>query len=361
LLVEELPTPSIIVDLDALEKNIATMARYCRSVKCGLRPHVKAHKSPFIAKKQIDAGALGVCAQTLEEAEAMIFNGVDHLILTNMLVSERSIDRFLNMRQNGDVIVTADNPETAALLGKYANKRKLTVDILVEINVGQNRTGVLPGEPAAKLASEVSRIDGLNFKGLMGYEGFLQLSIPDFEKRKIEDRKALFGIMRSIDAVKKIGLVPEIVTSGGTGTYNIAAEFEGVNEIQPGSYVMMDNAYRKIQTCGSDFENSLYILSTAISTHPDRVVTDVGWKAASIEYQIFGWDGMPHLVDGKATYSPGGDEHGILHYEENTPRPNLGDRLKFIPSHCDTTLNLYSKFYGVRGDRVEVVCPIAKR
>jgi len=361
LQIEELPTPCVIVDLDVLEKNIATMARYCRSVKCGLRPHVKAHKTPFIAKKQVDSGALGVCAQTLEEAEAMILNGVDHVILTNMLVTKNTVDRFLNLRQNGDVIVTVDNPESAALLGKHANARKLTVDVLVEINVGQNRTGLPPGEPVAKLASEVSKMEGLRFKGLMGYEGFLQLSIPEMEKRRIEDRKALFGIMRSIDAVKKLGLVPEIVTSGGTGTYNIAAEFEGVNEIQPGSYVMMDHSYNRIATCGTDFQNALFLISTVISTHPDRVVTDMGWKAASIEYQIYGWAGMPHVVDGKATYSPGGDEHGILHYAEGATRPQLGDRFKFLPSHCDTTLNLYSKFYGVRGDRVEVVCPIAKR
>jgi D-serine deaminase-like pyridoxal phosphate-dependent protein len=247
------------------------------------------------------------------------------------------------------------------LLARAAARRGLTLDVLVEINVGQNRTGVEPGEPAAKLATVVSRTEGLNFRGLMGYEGFLQLTIPEIEKRKIEDRKALAGISQSIDAVRKAGLEPEIVTSGGTGTYNIAAEFEGVTEIQPGSYVMMDHRYNMMETCGTDFKNSLNILSTVVSTPEDRVIVDMGWKSASVEYQIFGWDGLAHPVGVGAKYFPGGDEHGVLKFDEGAKRPKLGDRLRFIPSHCDTTLNLYNKFYGIRGDRVEVICPIAKR
>jgi len=359
--IEELPTPCLIVDLDLLEENISRMAAYCRSVKCGLRPHVKAHKSPFIAKKQMDSGAMGVCAQTLEEAESMILGGIDHVILTNMIISQNSLDRFLSLRRNGDIITTVDSIEGIELLEKAAAHRGLTVDVLVEINVGQNRTGVEPGEPAAKLATALSRTKGLNFKGLMGYEGFLQLTIPEIEKRKIEDQKALSGISRSIDAIRKAGFEPDIVTSGGTGTYNIAAEFEGVTEIQPGSYVMMDHRYNMIETCGTDFKNSLNILSTVVSTPEDRVIVDMGWKSASVEYQIFGWDGMAHPIGCDAKYFPGGDEHGVLKFEEGVKRPRLGDRLRFIPSHCDTTLNLYNKFYGIRGDRVEVVCPIAKR
>jgi len=359
--IEELPTPCLVVDLDLLEENISNMARYCRSVKCGLRPHVKAHKSPFIAKKQVDAGALGVCAQTLEEAEAMILGGIDHVILTNMIISQNSLDRFASLRRNGDIITTVDSLEGMELLARAAVRKGVMVDVLVEINVGQNRTGVEPGEPAAKLATAVSRTKGLNFKGLMGYEGFLQLTIPEIEKRKIEDHKALAGISRSIDAVKKDGFEPEIVTSGGTGTYNIAAEFEGVTEIQPGSYVMMDHRYNLMETCGTDFKNSLSILSRVVSTPDDRVIVDMGWKSASVEYQIFGWDGMAHPIGISAKYFPGGDEHGVLKFEEGAKRPKLGDRLRFIPSHCDTTLNLYKKFYGIRGDRVEVVCPIAKR
>jgi D-serine deaminase-like pyridoxal phosphate-dependent protein len=365
LKIDELPTPCLIVDLDVLDKNIQTMANYCKSVKCGLRPHGKAHKSPFIARKQLDAGAVGLCVQTLEEAEAMILNGIGPILLTNMVASENAIERFLNLRRNGNIMTTVDSLEGMELLGRAASHRGLVVDVLVEINVGQNRTGVDPGDPAAKLASAVSKTEGLRFKGLMGYEGFLQLSTPEFEKRKELVYTALAGLAKSIESVKKMaGLEPEIVTSGGTGTYNITAEYDGVTEIQPGSYLMMDHRYNDMQTCGTDFQNSLTILSTVVSTPPDRVIVDMGWKAASVEYAIYGWDGMPHPIGLEgAKYSPGGDEHGILKFGGNsqTKRPRMGERIRFIPSHCDTTLNLHSKFYGVRGDRVEVLCNIAKR
>jgi 3-hydroxy-D-aspartate aldolase len=350
------------MDLDLAEKNIATMSNYCRSVTCNLRPHVKAHKSTFIGKKQLAAGAIGLCAQTLDEADAMILGGLDHVLITNMLISENSVERFLNLAHNSDTITTVDSLEGVEILGKAANHRGLRVGVLVEIDVGQKRTGVEPGENAAKLAAEIARTPGLEFRGLMGYEGFLQLSIPEFEKRKAEVHKALSGITKSIAALRKAGLEPEIVTSGGTGTYNITAEFEGVTEIQPGSYITMDHMYNKMETCGTDFKNSLTVHSTVVSTSSDRVVIDMGWKAASVEYQLFGWDGMAHAVDLEgATYFPGGDEHGILKFSEGARRPALGDRVKFIPSHCDTTLNLYSKFYAVRGNKVELVCPIAKR
>lgn len=365
LRIEELPTPCLLVDLEILEKNIETMAKYCKSVNCGLRPHAKAHKSPLIARKQLNAGAIGLCVQTLEEAEAMILSGIDRILLTNIIASENAINRFLNLRRNGEIMTTVDSLEGVEILGRAARHRGLVVDVLVEVNVGQNRTGVRPGEPAAKLASALARNEGLKFKGLMGYEGFLQLSIPELEKRKTDVYRALDGLTRSIQSVRAAGLEPEVVTSGGTGTYNITSRYDGVTEIQPGSYVMMDHRYNLMQTCGTDFQNSLTILSTVVSTHADRVIVDMGWKAASVEYQIFGWDGMPHAMDlAGAKYSPGGDEHGILKFDgakSGQERPKIGDRIKFIPSHCDTTLNLHSKFYGVRGDRVEVVCEIAKR
>ena len=154
------------------------MADYCRSVKCNLRPHVKAHKSAFIGKKQLAAGAIGLCAQTLDEAEAMIYGGLDHVLLTNMLISKNSVDRFLNLARNSDSITTVDSVEGVEILGKAASLRGQKVGVLVEIDVGQKRTGVEPGENAAKLAAEVVKTPGLEFRGLMGYEGFLQLSIP---------------------------------------------------------------------------------------------------------------------------------------------------------------------------------------
>jgi D-serine deaminase-like pyridoxal phosphate-dependent protein len=352
----------LLVDLDILERNIVKMAEFCKAKRCGLRPHVKAHKNPLIAKKQLDAGAIGVCCQTLEEMEAMVMSGIGPVLLTHMLASRNSVERFLNLSRERKAMVTVDGIENTELLAKAAAHRGMTVDILVEVNVGQNRTGAEPGEPTADLASLVSRTKGLKFRGLMGYEGHLQGSVPEFEKRKKEDFSSLDGLGRTIDAVKKRGLDVEIVSSGGTGTYNIACEYPGVTEIQPGSYVTMDHRYNLIETTGKDFGNSLSVLSTVVSTPNERqAVVDMGWKGCGVEYQIFGWQGMPKPVLDGVTYSLGGDEHGILKSEDPSKRPKFGDKIRFIPSHCDTTLNLYGKFYGMRGNEVEVVCPVARR
>ena len=360
--VEELPTPCVLIDLDVLEKNIEKMAEFTKSKKCGLRPHAKAHKSPFIAKKQIDAGAVGVCCQTLIEAEAMILNGIDHVLLTHNLASPVMIERFLSLVKNGDVKILVDGPENAGMLAKAAVHRGLVVDVLVEVNIGNNKAGQDAGEPAAKFAAWVSREAGLRFKGLQCYEGYLQLTTPSLETRKERAKPVQQKITDTINALKHQGLVPEIVTGGGTGTYNIAASYPGITDIQPGSYITMDWRYSEIETAGSDFEQSMTALGTVVSTPSDtRAVTDLGWKAVGLEYAAVGWDAMPKPMIHGVTYAQGGDEHGILNCERASSRPKVGDKVKFIPAHCDTTLNLHGVFYGVRGDNVEVVCPVARR
>lgn len=350
------------MDLDALERNIEKMAEFTKSKNCGLRPHAKSHKSPFIAKKQMRAGAVGVCCQTLIEAEAMIMNGIDHVLLTHNLASTGMIERFLSLVKNGDAKILVDGPENVEILAKAAIRRGLVVDVLVEVNVGNNKAGQEPGEPAAKFASWVSRQEGLKFRGLQCYEGNLQLSIPAFQSRKEKAVPELQKITDTINALKHHGLVPEIVTGGGTGTYNITAGYPGITDIQPGSYIMMDRRYSEIESSGSDFEQAMTVLSTVVSAPTDtRAVIDLGWKAIGIEYEALGWGGMPKPLIHGVTYGTGGDEHGVLKCEKSSSRPNVGDKVKFIPAHCDTTLNLHGVFYGVRGDNVEVVCQVARR
>lgn len=360
--IEELPTPCVLIDLEILERNIEKMAEFTKSKNCGLRPHAKSHKSPFIAKKQMKAGAVGVCCQTLIEAEGMIMNGIDHILLTHNLASPGMIERFLSLARNGDAKILVDGPENAEMLAKAANHRGLVVDVLVEVNVGNNKAGQEAGEAAAKFAGWVSRQEGLKFKGLQCYEGNIQLTIPNFETRKEAAVPAHQKITNTINALKHHGLVPEIVTAGGTGTYNITAGYPGVTDIQPGSYITMDKRYSEMETAGSDFEQSMTILSTVVSTPTDtRAVIDLGWKATGIEYGALGWGGLPTPMIHGVTYATGGDEHGVLNCERSSSRPSVGDKVKFIPSHCDTTLNLHGVFYGVRGENVEVVCPIARR
>jgi D-serine deaminase-like pyridoxal phosphate-dependent protein len=360
--IDELPTPAVIIDLDAAERNIRKMQDYVNSKGCGVRPHAKAHKSPFMAKKQVDAGAVGQCCQTLIEAEALMLNGIDHVLLTANLATKGTIERFLNLGRNGDIKIIVDGKENAEMLAAAARHRGATVDVLVDVDVGANKTGQQPGEPAAKFARWITETDGLRFRGLQCYEGHLQISTPDFEERKSKAMVSLGMITSTIRALGELGIDPEIVTCAGTATYNICAGYPGVTDIQPGSYLYMDRRYGEIATAGTDFEKAMTVLATVTSAPtPTRAVTDLGWKGVGIEYEGLGYGGMPVPLLPGLRYTPGGDEHGILTAQEARYRPSVGDRVRFVPAHCDTTLNLYGTFYGVRGDRIEVAGPVARR
>jgi D-serine deaminase-like pyridoxal phosphate-dependent protein len=360
--IDEIPTPAVVIDLDAVERNIRKMQDFVNSKGCGVRPHAKSHKSPFIAKKQMDAGAVGQCCQTLLEAETLMLNGIDHVLLTSNLASRGSIERFLNLSRNGDIKIIVDGKENAEMLARAARHRGMAAEVLVDLDVGGNKTGQVPGEPAAKFAKWITETEGLKLRGIQGYEGHLQISTPDFEQRRVKTLEALGKITATVAALKGEGIVPEIVTCGGTGTYNISAGYPGITDIQPGSYIYMDRRYGEIGPAGTDFEKSMNVLATVISAPtPTRAVTDLGWKGVGIEYEALGLGGMPTALLPGVKYSPGGDEHGILTAEEPRYRPNVGDRVRFVPAHCDTTLNLYGSFYGVRGGRVEVVAPVARR
>ena len=360
--IDDLPTPAVIIDLDVLERNIAKMQAFVKSRGCNLRPHAKSHKSPFIAKKQIQAGAIGQCAQTLLEAEALMLGGIDHILLTHNLASASTIERFLNLKRNGDIMITVDGTENAGMLAAAARHRGMTADVIVEVNIGINKSGQEPGDPAAQFSRWVTQTGGLRFRGVMGYEGHLQISTPNFDERYAKAQTALGGMTKTLSALKGMGITPEIVTCGGTGTYNITAGYPGVTEIQPGSYIYMDRRYGEIKSAGDDFEKAMTVVGTVVSTATStRAVTDIGWKAVGIEYEGLGIGGMPTTLLPGLKYKPGGDEHGVLEAEEPKYRPNVGDRVRVIPAHCDTTLNMYSTFYGVRGDHVEVACPVARR
>ena len=361
--VKEISTPALLLDLDVVDQNVRTLSAYFRGKKCGYRPHVKAHKSPFIAHKQLEAGATGFASQTLDEAEVMALNGIPEILITHMIVSPEKIRRLMVLAKHSKMMVTVDSSENVKALATAARENGVNVGVVVEINVGQNRTGVPPLRPALELAKVVEAQRGITLNGIMGYEGHLQCSIPDFEERKKKCVETLAPLIETRDMMLDAGVSVGMVSSGGTGTYNIASEIPGVTEIQPGSYVTMDHRYRLMQTCGSDFGCVLTVLATVVSKpSSSRAIVDMGWKACSIEYQIFGWQGMPKPKSLLGVeYSPGGDEHGILTVKDSGVNLNLGDKLEFIPSHCDTTVNLHDKFYGTRNDQVELVIDIPGR
>jgi D-serine deaminase-like pyridoxal phosphate-dependent protein len=349
----DIDTPALVLNIGLAERNLARMAGAAKRLGKQLRPHVKTHKTPILARRQAELGAIGVAAAKLGEVEAMILGGVGDILLTTETVGPRKIARLLALSRHASLINVVDDAGAAAALSAAFEREGLVLDVLVDVNVGQDRTGVEPGEPALSLARRVMDLPGLRLRGLQGYEGHLQ-HVYDEAERTEACRAAMRKLSETTRLIREDGLPVEIVTTAGTGTHRIAGEIPEVTELQPGSYVVMDSDYGRVK--GLDFANALTILTTVVShVHPGRAVVDAGTKSASTD------SGNPAVKDlPGATYTPGGDEHGKLALQGG-PKPKLGDKVELIPSHCDTTVNLYDHYHVVRDDRVEAIWPIAAR
>ncbi|NIM44506.1 MAG: DSD1 family PLP-dependent enzyme [Nitrososphaeria archaeon] len=350
----EIDTPALLLDLDAMERNLKKMAKYFDDVEANIRPHTKTQKTPILAHKQIEAGAQGICCAKLGEAEVMINAGIRDVLIANQVVGRQKIERLIGLAQHSDVIVAVEDPINAEELSKAALKKGVKLNVVIEVEVGMGRCGTLPGEPTLPLARKILKLEGLKFRGLMGYEGHCQY-IQEFEKRKMECHKANKLLVDTKNALERNGVEVEIVSAGGTGTYNISGEYPGITEIEAGSYLTMDAKYSTIE--GVDFECAMTILTTVINRPTDkRAVCDMGKKAATEEF------GLPVIkgLEGIELYSLS-EEHGKIKLRETGIDLKLGDKLEFIPSHGCTTINLHDKFFGVRNNKLEVVWDIQGR
>lgn len=373
----DIDTPALILDIAAAERNIRRMAeahpgppgplghpgpagpaeddgpgRSGRQVR--LRPHVKTHKTPLLAHRQLAAGAIGITCAKLGEVEVMVQAGIRDILLSSEVVGRAKIARLVALSRHARILTVVDDLGAAAALSEAAQAAGLRLPTLLDLDVGQGRTGVLPGEPALALGQALARLPGLEVVGVQGYEGHLQ-HIADPGTRAIACQQAMKLLVETAQVLRAAGLSIEIVTTGGTGTHATAGEYPGVTEIQPGSYVVMDAQYRGVGGLG--FEHALFLLTTVLSkTRPDVAIVDAGWKSASS-------DAGPPLVYGNdgARYVFAGDEHGKIHHEASPHPPRVGDKLLLVPSHCDTTINLHDVYYVVRDGRLEDVWPIAAR
>lgn len=359
---DDLPTPALLVDLDKFENNLRVLAEHCKKTGCSFRPHAKTHKCPHIARRQVAAGALGVCVATVPEAEAMVAAGIRGVLLTSPIVERHKIARFVALAAKGDVMAAVGHPRQVELLSAVAQAAKVTVSVLVDLDVGDRRTGILPGKDALALGRLIAKTPGLRLRGLQAYAG-LASHVVGFERRDKISRQAMAQAAATRDLFRKNDLEAGILSGGSTGTYNIDSGPGGVTELQVGSYVFMDVDYRRIggrtnANVYDDFQPSLTVLTTVVSaTHPDRVTVDAGTKAldttVSFPAQAKDWEGL--------TYHRAGDEFGTLTTAKGAKLPRLGERLEFIVPHCDPTTNLYDRIYALRGDRVEEVWPIVAR
>ena len=354
--IEEVDTPALIVDLEALEGNIARMAKAAEGVR--LRPHAKSHKCAEIARAQIAAGAVGVCAQKVSEAEALVAGGVADVLVTNEIVGGGKLARLARLAREAKVAVLADDAGNVAALEAAARAERVRLDVLVEVDVGARRCGVEPGAAALALAKAIAQGGSLRFAGLHAYHGAAQhLRSP------LERRAAVAAAAETAGATKMLieeaGIPCETVTGAGTGTFLLEGASRVFSEIQPGSYVFMDADYNRNawEEGWPRFEQSLFVLATVMSAPaPERAVVDAGLKASSVD------SGMP-LVHGRAgvEYAKASDEHGVLRVAEGAKALGLGEKILLVPGHCDPTVNLYDWFVCVRKGRVEALWQVTAR
>jgi D-serine deaminase-like pyridoxal phosphate-dependent protein len=357
-----IPTPALVVDLDALEANISKMAEHCRQAQCAFRPHAKTHKCPAIAKRQIAAGASGICAATVPEAEALAAAGITGLLLTSPIVDAGKVARMVALAKGGaQVMLSVGSEKQATLLSQAADAAKVDLKVLIDLDVGDRRTGALPGVAAAQLAKAVGQLPRLQVAGVQAYAGHASHTVG-FEARKETSRTAIQKAVDTRKLLLQAGFDAKILSGGSTGTYNIDSAIDGFTELQVGSYVFMDVDYRRIggadgNAVYSDFQPSLTLLTTVVNaTHADRVTVDAGTKAVDTTTtnrpEAKNWPGL--------IYAKNGDEFGAL-TTEGGKLPALGDRLEFIVPHCDPSVNLFDRLYACRGDRVEAIWPISAR
>ena len=357
-ILDDVDTPALIVELDALERNIAAMAAAVEDRGMRLRPHAKSHKSPDIARRQIAAGAVGICCQKVGEAEAFVAAGVTDVLITNEIVGAAKLARLALLSRNASLGVLVDDRANVAALAAAMRAAGASIDVLVEVDVGAHRCGVLPGAPALELARAIAGGSGLRFAGLHAYQGAAQHLRRPAERRAAIARAAELAFETKA-LIEQAGIECATVTGAGTGTFTLERDSGIYTELQPGSYVFMDADYGRNEHADGEirFEQSLFVWTTVMSTPaPDRAIVDAGLKVFAVD------SGMPLVAR-----APGlelvkaSDEHGLLRIAPGAAGPRLGERLKLVPGHCDPTVNLYDWIVAVRNDRVESLWPVAAR
>jgi D-serine deaminase-like pyridoxal phosphate-dependent protein len=361
---DEVDTPALVIDLDAFERNLRRMADATAATGVRLRPHAKTHKSPVIARLQMDLGAVGVCCQKVSEAEVMVAGGIPDVLVSNEIAGRGKLDRLAALARQARIAVCVDDADNVAEIAAAAARADTAISVLVEIDVGGNRCGVAPGEPALRLASSIARSNLLRFGGLQAYHGSAQHLRTPAERRDAIAR-TIDMTRRTVDLLAREGLACDTVGGAGTGTFELEAGSSVFNEIQAGSYIFMDADYarnRKADGAPDDrFEHALFVLTTVMSRPSDaRAVVDAGHKSASVD------SGPPEPFDRPGVvYRRPSDEHGVL-LSEGGVLPRRGEKILLVPGHCDPTVNLYDWYVCVRGlhgpaPRVEAVWPVAAR
>ncbi|MAU52482.1 MAG: alanine racemase [Roseovarius sp.] len=358
----EIQTPCLILDLDALERNIKKMGDWAKAHGVRHRVHGKMHKSVDVAKLQESlGGACGVCCQKGSEAEVFARGGIKDVLVSNQVRDPLKIDRLARLPKLGArTLCCVDDAANVAELSEAAVRHGTQIECLVEIDCGAGRCGVTTTPEVVEIAKAIDAAPGLQFAGLQAYQGAMQ-HLDSYEDRKAKIDVAVAMVRDAVEALKAEGLECDIVGGGGTGSYYFEGSSGVYNELQCGSYAFMDADYGRIldkdgkRIDQGEWENALFLLTSVMShAKPDKAICDAGLKAQSVD------SGLP-VVFGRAdvTYVKCSDEHGVIADPEGVLK--VGDKLRLVPGHCDPTCNVHDWYVGVRGGKVECVWPVSAR
>ena len=358
---QKLNTPALIVDVDQLDINISKMAQLAQEKGVALRPHTKCHKSVEIAKRQIQAGAQGICCATIGEAEVMAGAGIDDILVTSPLVDYQKLQRAASiLARHVRLSLVVDNPLTARQMSDVFEAIGLTPTVLIDIDPGMGRTGAANQRLALELARMVDRLPGLRFGGVQCYAGHIQ-HVEDPGRREEADLATLGSLQVLCDEIRSMGLDARTISGGGTGTHAIDLSSHVLTELQVGSYVFMDCQYNKVWAhtgLRPPFDVSLFVQATVVSANQTGYVTcDAGLKHFAVD------GGVPFPVRGVeagATYAYAGDEYGVI-LEPGVLALPLGHKVELIVPHCDPTVNLYNYYHCVREDALVDIWPVDAR
>ncbi|MGJ5618743.1 3-hydroxy-D-aspartate aldolase BhcC [Sulfitobacter sp. MF3-043] len=358
----DIETPCLVLDLDALERNIVKMGNFAKEMGVRHRVHGKMHKSVDVAKLQEKlGGSVGVCCQKVSEAEVFARGGIKDVMVSNQVTQPAKIDRLARLPLLGArTICCVDDPENVADLSAAAVRHGTQIECVVEIDCGAGRCGVTTTQDVIHIAKLIDAADGLKFAGLQAYQGAMQ-HLDSYEDRKAKIDTAVAQVADAIAGLKEQGLECDIVGGGGTGSYYFEGTSGVFNELQCGSYAFMDADYGRIldkdgnRIDQGEWENALFILTSVMShAKADLAVVDAGLKAQSVD------SGLP-VVYGRTDveYFKCSDEHGVIRDPKGVLKVN--DKLRLVPGHCDPTCNVHDWYVGVRGGKVETVWPVSAR
>ncbi|MGQ0604349.1 MAG: DSD1 family PLP-dependent enzyme [Anaerolineales bacterium] len=349
----EVDTPCLWTDLDMLESNMARLAQRFKAAGVNWRPHTKGIKVPAIAQRLITHGAIGVTCAKLSEAEVMASAGITDILIANQIVGPIKTARLAQLCRSAEVTVAVDSEANVAELSEAAQRASVSIGVVVEVNIGMDRAGVLPGEAALRLSQFVQLMPGLRYRGVMGWEGHTATTEPLAARRPAIER-AVRALTDTAQLCREAGLPVYIVSAGGSATHTITAGMPGVTEIQAGGGIFGDAYYR---AAGIDTWPTLFVQAQVTSLPaPDRIICDAGFKSLPT------WAGKPEPLGLNAVKDVAASaEHLTVTLNLPNSQVTIGDRINFIVGYGDATVFLHDQLYGVRGGRVEVVWPIIGR